>query len=179
LNTLPHDHLLFQAMPKPKPLPLPTQERLQELFDYSVTTGHLYWRTGPYKGSWAGSENHKGYIRVRIAGITFMAHRLVWKWVTGNDPAQQLDHRDRDKRNNAWHNLREADLYQQSRNRAAPTGKTSGLPRGVRRNHSRYGAQLRVGKGIQHLGTYDTPEEAHQAYLQAVQEQHGDFAYCA
>ena len=167
-----------QAMPKPKPLPM--QERLQELFEYSVTTGHLYHRQGRNQGQIAGSvTGNGGYRFIRVDGVRYAAHRLVWKWVTGNDPAQQIDHRDRDTLNNAWHNLREADPHQQSRNRAAPTGKTSGLPRGVRRNWSRYQAQLRVGKGTQYLGTYDTPEEAHQAYLQAVQEQHGDFAYCA
>ena len=178
--SLPHDHLRDQAMPKPKPLPM--QERLQELFDYSVTTGLLCWETGSWRGHPAGRVSHSnGYLDVRISQQTYRAHRLVWMWVTGEDPGDQdIDHIDGCRTNNAWHNLRLATRSQNHCNRGPQANGTSGF-KGVCffKPRQKWRARLNVGYVEHHLGYFDTPEEAHAAYLAAAERLHGEFARTA
>ena len=183
MNTLPHDHLLFQAMPKPKPLP--TQERLQELFDYSVTTGTLTRRKGfpgVSVGDVAGSVHRTtGYRVIDVASDRYGAHRLVWMWVTGEDPGDQdIDHIDGCRTNNAWHNLRLATRSQNHCNRGPQANGTSGF-KGVcfSKRRQKWRARLNVGYVEHHLGYFDTPEEAHAAYLAAAERLHGEFARAA
>jgi hypothetical protein len=38
---------------------------------------------------------------------------------------------------------------------------------GVTRSRKRWKAHIKVGDKVLHIGTYDTPEEAHAAYLAA------------
>ncbi len=177
MNTLPHDHLLFQAMTKPKPLP--TQERLQELFDYSVTTGHLYHRQGRNQGQIAGGvTGAKGYRHVWVDRLLFRAHRLIWCWVTGEDPINQvIDHADRATDNNAWHNLRLADRCQNLSNCKRHKDNASGF-KGVSwdKRTQRWEAKICHQRKQMSLGRFDTPEEAHAAYVAAAERLHGEFA---
>ena len=180
MNTLPHDHLRDQAMPKPKPLP--TQERLQELFDYSVITGHLYHRQGRNQGQIAGGvTGTKGYRSVWVDQTLFRAHRLIWCWVTGEDPINQvIDHADRATDNNAWCNLRCATHSDNLANSKLTTRNTSGF-KGVsfHRGAQRWMAMAWRGGRPNYLGLFDTPEEAHAAYLAAAERLHGEFARTA
>lgn len=59
--------------------------------------------------------------------------------------------------------------------RAQYRHKSSGLPQGValtRRTGKPYMARIKLGDKQVYLGSYETPEEAHQAYLQAKRD-HG------
>jgi hypothetical protein len=47
------------------------------------------------------------------------------------------------------------------------------------RPNGRYQARIRVDKKIIWLGTFDTPEEAHSAYVQAAKQHFGEFARTA
>ena len=166
----------------PKPKPLPTQERLQELFDYSVTTGHLYRRQGRNQGlPVALQAKNSRYPTVWVDGRVCLVHRLVWVWVTGQDPASlHIDHIDRQGTNNAWHNLRLATVSQNLGNACRHRDNTSGF-KGVYRDSesSRWVARITFHyKGI-HLGYFDTPEEAHAAYMAAAERLHGEFARAA
>ena len=92
---------------------LPTQERLNELFTYSPVTGELWWKK-PYNSmqrtdSPISNPNSFGYLRVSVDGHRYKVHRVIWKMVTGQEPPQELDHIDRNRSNNAWHNLRPID----------------------------------------------------------------------
>ena len=183
MNTLPHDHLRDQAMPKPKPLPM--QERLQELFEYSVTTGQFTRRKGfpgVSVGDVAGRVNRTtGYRVIDVDCDRYAAHRLVWMWVTGEDPGDQdIDHIDGCRTNNAWHNLRLATRSQNHCNRGPQANGTSGF-KGVCffKPRQKWRARLNVGYVEHHLGYFDTPEEAHAAYLAAAERLHGEFARTA
>ena len=95
--------------------------------------------------------------------------------MTGEDPGEmEVDHKDRDRQNNRWDNLRLATVSQNRMNCGIKS--RSGLPKGVKFNKGRYGARIVVDKVDHWLGTFDTPEEACQAYKAAANDLHGEFA---
>lgn len=106
-----------------------------------------------------------------IDGKQYLSHRLIWKWVYGADPHGELDHIGQEglpvKLNHSW-NLQEV-TSREHRTITHAHYKKSGLPIGVYLEGNRYqGRIVQDGKKI-YLGTYDTPQEAHHAYLQALQ----------
>jgi len=163
-----------------KPKPLPSQERLQELFSFSVVTGELRWQksyNNTYTGRVAGKVLTNGYRYVTLEGKHLLAHRVVWKWVTGQDPLNhQIDHIDGDRTNNAWHNLRLATSANNCHNRGRQSNNKSGFKGVSLHVQGRWVARIRANGIDKHLGLYDTPEEAHAAYVAAAERFHGDFA---
>lgn len=77
----------------------------------------------------AGSQSPNGYWHVGIKGHgSYVAHRLVWALRYGRDPGDsQIDHRDRDKRNNHPSNLRLATVTQNAHNTDALPSNTTGV----------------------------------------------------
>ncbi|HDT6063955.1 TPA: HNH endonuclease [Enterobacter kobei] len=66
----------------------------------------------------AGSRVGNGYYQVKISGISYGAHRVVWSIANGEIPqGMTIDHIDRNPENNEISNLRLADKYLQARNR--------------------------------------------------------------
>lgn len=96
--------------------------------------------------------------------------------MTGEDPANDVDHLDGDTANNRWRNLRPATKHQNLRNSRLHRGKA--LPKGV--SHCagtwRLRASIYVDGKQKHLGMFDTPDEAHAAYRAAAQAAFGEFA---
>ena len=155
--------------------PLPTQQELHRLFDYSPVTGELYWKVmlssrGPV-GSVVGKKKTQfGYKRARIGGVEYMQHRLVWCWVTGEDPGElEIDHKNNWRDCNAWHNLRKATRSQNTMN-------TSGA-RGIYRNKwGRWRAVISKDGTCYHLGMFALEAEARAAYAEAAKRLHGEFS---
>ena len=48
--------------------------------------------------------------------------------------------------------------------------------KGVYLRKNRWIAQIAQHKKVKHLGSFDTPEEAHKAYCKAGKKLHGEFA---
>ncbi|WP_120636202.1 AP2 domain-containing protein [Ruegeria sp. EL01] len=93
------------------------------------------------------------------------------------EPFQGVDHRDGDGLNNRRSNLRTADKSQNARNTGAHADNLSGL-KGVSYSRQRrnWRAAICVRGKRKHLGVFDSPEEAHAAYVQAAHQLHGQFA---
>ena len=158
-----------------------TQERLKELFSYDPEAGdfvRLVGRPGPNAraGDVAGCDNGQGYVRIYVDGHGYKAHRLAWLYVHGEWP-KHIDHVNGDRADNRIDNLRSVNQQQNNMNLPVYKNNTSGL-RGVSfyKRTGRWKAQIQAsGKKIG-LGYFDTPDEAHAAYVSAAEELHGEFA---
>ena len=160
------------------PLDLPSQELLRERLAYNPETGILTWaysRKGVIEGKVAGRPHRNGRrVQLVLDGKSYLAHRIIWKWMTGEDPPQLIDHINHDPLDNRWENLRLATPAQNSAN-ARGYGK---YKKGVRLSTCgvTFEAKIMVGGKTIFLGGYDTEDEAHQAYCDAANRIHGLFA---
>ena len=101
-------------------------------------------------------------------------HRLI---IGLTDPDVKVDHRDRNGLNNTRTNIRACSHGQNMRNSGTRSDNTSGF-KGVYfdKRRGKWAAQIVVNGKNRYLGSFITPEEAHQAYCRAADELHGEFA---
>lgn len=164
-----------------------SQERLKELLSYDPLTGVFLWRVkrcNKMPGDVAGCNKNRNYTVVYVEGKFYRAHRLAWFYMNGVWPSTFIDHRDTNKHNNAWDNLRLATKSQNQANVGLIKSNASGF-KGV----SRYSAGQSYGKPWQasirkdgksrHLGHFSTQKEAHAAYVLAAETIFGEFARAA
>ena len=156
-----------------------------ELFEYDAETGIFRWRVtmvgGNYSsfvkarpGDIAGKvDKSTGYVRIRTHGEKFFAHRLAWLFVTGEWPRLHIDHKDGDKENNRFGNLRDVTRSVNLQNRKGPSkkNKSTGVL-GVRAANDKFLAEIRINGKTRNLGRFDTTEQAHAAYLTAKRKFH-------
>ena len=165
-------------------------EDLKALLDYDPETGKLLWKkrdvsmfvfdsqrhTGKRRYSaeracnmwntrYAGKEalnvpNNWGYLHGSINGRNEMAHRVIWKMMTGTSP-EIVDHINGNKLDNRLCNLREATPTLSSINRSIAINNKSGVI-GVFWNtgRKRWRAQISMDGKQCNLGEFDTKEEA-------------------
>ena len=138
--------------------PLPSLERINELLDYDKDTGVFTWKVsrGPIPAGSTAGQRWVDYIRIKIDGASFQAHRLAWLIITGYDPLEKIvHHKDADKRNNKADNL---ELATPSENACITL---RGEPKCYQKTaKGKYQAVFTLnGKRIT-LGTFDTAEEA-------------------
>jgi hypothetical protein len=149
-----------------------TAERAREHVDYDPATGVFTRRSTGQPTGWLCKN---GYRYVSICRKDHLAHRVAWLLMTGCWPAE-IDHRNMDRLDNSWANLREATRGQNSSNRRVKSHSQLGI-KGVRRNpRGRFVARIRVAGVTFHLGVFDTPDMAAAAYQAAAQRLHGEFA---
>lgn len=149
-----------------------TVSLLRELLDYNPENGIFTWRK---TGKIAGNLNPNGHVYIGIRGYYFKAHRLAWFYIY-EEWAGLLDHKDQRASNNAISNLRKATASQNQANKSIYINNMLRV-KGVKEKPSgRYEARIRVNKRLLYLGTFDTIEEAREAYKQAAIEHFGEFA---
>jgi len=107
---------------------------------------------------------------------TVRMHRIIM----GNPQGLQIDHIDMNGLNNRRGNLRVATRSQNKCNMAARADNSSGL-KGAHRHvcSGRWTSKIGIRGRQIYLGCFDTPEEAHEAYCNAVSEYHKEFARTA
>jgi hypothetical protein len=164
-----------------------TQERLKELLDYDPETGIFTWRGVQRQtsvGTIAGSVDKDGYIAICVDYSPRRASRLAWLWMTGEWPSDQVDHKDRDRKNNRFSNLRLATGSQNQGNRSLSKTNKSGFKgvsryRAGERSGRPWQASIRISGKSKNLGYFSTREEAHAAYCAAATAVFGEFARTA
>ena len=95
-----------------------TQLRLKEMLEYNQKTGEFLWKKKPNKrivvGGVAGRVITHGYKGITIDGVSYLAHRLAFFYMTGETP-NEIDHINHDRADNRWSNLRESTRLKNSR----------------------------------------------------------------
>ena len=155
-----------------------TRGRLMEVLDCDPEIGEFYWKEQPGSrsdlvGKRAGYNSPKPYRSITIDGEGYIEHRLMWLYVHGKFPSDQLDHINRKGADNRIENLREATNSETQRNRPAYVG-LKGAHWNKRDRRWVASAALDNGKTT-NLGSYDTEEEAHEAYCKAAKKCYGEF----
>jgi hypothetical protein len=142
-----------------------THKELLERLSYDPDTGIFTWlksnsNVAP-SGSIAGCLNKvTGYWQIRLNRETIRAHRLAWFYVYGMWPEKQLDHINRVKTDNRIKNLRIVTQSENNQNK-----KVKGYT--YSKADKKWKAYIGVEGVRTHLGYFDSPEEAQQAYLEA------------
>lgn len=141
-----------------------TQEELKSLLSYDPETGEFTWLVN--KGSRAQANNKvgkpcktHGYVFIRINKKLYRAHHLAWLYFYGVYPSLDIDHINQIKHDNRLCNLREVSRSVNNYN----TNKRKGY---CKRN-DKYRSYINVNGKQKHLGTFNTEEEAKEAYEQA------------
>ena len=150
---------------------LPTQEELSAIFDYDQTTGVLFWKPRAGDVSWnkviggkpSGCLDSKGYIRIRTNGAVWVAHRVIWKLIHGEDP-DFIDHINGIRHDNRVGNLRSVTQTENARNTKRKRHNTSGVS-GVhwRSKDQRWAATIHNEGKLIRLGQYRSFEDAVKA----------------
>jgi hypothetical protein len=132
---------------------------LKELLEYDQLTGIFKWRnsrSGVSKGV-AGTVQGSGYIQIRVLGKRFYAHRLAYAYVTGTWPKNLIDHKNTNRIDNSFDNLREAANSLNAHN--------SKLTCGVARNKNGSYRACLVSDGVHiRFGAFDSLEYAMRVY---------------
>lgn len=156
---------------------------LRELLDYDPENGELRWKerdkshfktardcrawNTAFVGRRAGRIHHPdkkfGYIRrsLCIKGSEYIEHRVVWAWMTGEEPPACIDHINHDATDNRWCNLRDG-VGINDLSHSKKVNNTSGVT-GVHWDSSRskWMVLVRVGGGKRiNGGRYDSLEAA-------------------
>lgn len=155
---------------------LPLKEIETEIrarLDYDPASGDITWKHRPgdpsfnsqFAGRAAGytARTCIGYMsrHVKIMGRSYLAHRIAWLIMTGEEPPEQIDHINRDATDNRWENLRASDGVANARNRSRQSNNTSGFT-GVywSKAVSKWQASVKVGGRLHYLGVFADKEEA-------------------
>lgn len=152
------------------------RERLLHLLAYEPDTGLFRWRLSRAcrgsAGQVAGSTNRAGYVEISVDERKYLAHRLAWLFVHGEHPSLELDHLNGIRNDNRIANLRLATRTVNNQNRTRPQATNRLGFLGVSPDRARFRAQIQVAGKKLHVGTFDTPEEAHSAYVAAKRKLH-------
>ena len=153
-------------------------ELARSIWAYNPETGHFYWLVSPrYRievGDRAGFFNGKYWI-LRWRGKNYKAARVAWLMQTGAWPVGQIDHKNCDKLDDSFLNLREASNEQNCCNRRTRKDNVLGI-KGVHEQDGRFIAQIGHKRRVIYLGCYGTPIEAKRAYDAQAAVLHGEFS---
>jgi hypothetical protein len=155
-----------------------TQERLKELLHYDPDTGLFTWikstNTSIKINSVAGGKTSRGYTQIRADKKLYLARRLAWLYVYGNFPESFLDHVNEKPSDNRISNLRLATHQENGHNKSTPNkNNTSGFLGVIwQKPNKKWLAQIRINGKRKHLGLFNTPEEASEAYKAAKRNLH-------
>lgn len=154
-----------------------TGKELRTRLHYDPVTGVFTWLKSDVPARWngleAGSRLSNGYVYIAIENKKLLAHRLAFVYMEGHCPEDMdVDHINGDPSDNRWLNLRLVTTSTNLQNLKRPhVDNVSGLL-GVSPIGKKWRAQICTNGRNKHLGSFDTPEEAHEVYLTAKRKLH-------
>ena len=141
------------------------QETVKKLFHYDAESGMLLWRNGNGRNvkPWqqAKALNGNGYCSVKIEKKNHPVHRIIWLYVYGHFPEQDIDHKNRIRNDNRLCNLRAVSRTDNCQNISLPSHNKSGHI-GVSwfKNHNCWTVYVKVNKKNKWLGYYKNLDDA-------------------
>jgi len=143
--------------------------------------GELYWLknvSNKKENSIAGGLVNTGYRRVMIHNKSYAVHRVIWEILKGPIlDGYQIDHINHNRADNRIENLRLATNKQNNQNKSVRKDSETKI-KGVywRQDTKKYRAKIKINGKENHLGYFDTSEEASIAYQEASKKLHGEFS---
>jgi len=116
-------------------------------------------------------DKRRGYRIVSINKKLYLYHRVLYfihndDWDIHNSSTDNsIDHIDRNPLNNSIENLRVVTHAQNQWNR-------DGKGYSFHKREGKYVAEIQVNCKRKHLGSFENPEDAHQAYVEAKKKYH-------
>lgn len=179
---------------KNEPNPIPSKDFLDECFAYDPLTGIMRWKKRPrihfdsnqaykmWNTRYAGMvcDTRRGnYLGVSINGVSYYIHRLIWMIMTNDQPPRSIDHKDGDKYNNQWDNIRNGDSGVNGKNAAIRSDNTSGMAGVRKRLNGNWYVMVGTPPDRVYLGDYDNLEEAKRVCreyrkISGFSERHGE-----
>lgn len=123
-----------------------TQKQVRQSLTYNPDTGSIVWKERPvehfksvgamrsmnsrYAGKPFGSvqtSRGKRYFSAMLFSKNVKVHRVIWLYMTGSWPVNQVDHINGDGTDNRWCNLREVDLSENGKNMRLREDNSTGL----------------------------------------------------
>ena len=161
---------------------------LRELLHYDPETGIFTWKPRDRKWSksycahraWNAKHpgDRAGWVKryksleyrsrtIKLLGKYYNEHRLVWLYMTGEEPAGCIDHINRDATDNRWRNLKLSSHQENATNRSMQANNTSGIC-GVswHKATSRWQATCKIKGKSFYLGLHDTRDAASEAVME-------------
>lgn len=173
--------------------PMPSVEFLKECFEYHED-GFLTWKKRPlhhfssshrmnqcnsqFAGKRAGFQHHSGYWYIRMGLKDIGVHRIVYVIFFGAlEMGLEVDHRDGDRSNNRYQNLRRANHNGQAHNNKKRSDNTSGY-RGVHleKASGKYSVNIQINGKQKKIGRFNNAVQAALVYDAAARKHHGEFA---
>jgi len=146
-----------------------SQKELKARYKYDPETGIFTYNinAGKFKiGEVAGGLTSDGYIRIRISGKEYRAHRLAFLYMTGKFPVDKVDHKNRIRTDNRWDNIIEVTSLENSKNRNINTNNTSGVT-GIYRSSNKWRVRIMVNGETIPLGCFEDFADANIARIEA------------
>lgn len=154
-----------------------TYEYVAQVLNYDKETGVFTWKktTGrrAKSGKRAGCRT-TGYEFIGINKKLYLAHRLAWLLTYGNWPKDFIDHINGNSLDNRISNLRDVpcSLNLQNQRHAQRRSKSGLLGVSFHKARQLWRAQIAVNFKTIHIGYFNTPEAAHEAYMAKKREVH-------
>jgi hypothetical protein len=162
---------ISQIINPKKPKEILTQQMLKDILRYDENTGFFYHRRirkGVTEVNQKAGVVDNGYVKIRINGKSYRAHRLVWLYTYGEFPKDQIDHINHDRSDNRIINLRVVNNAENSRNKVMLDSNTSGVT-GVYldKNRMKWCAHIGIDGKKKHIGYYGNFDDAVEARKKA------------
>ncbi len=126
----------------------PTLDELKELIDYDPITGIV---TKKLNGMRYQSTDSMGYTRISLAKFgSFQAHKIIWFYMTGEWPTNNIIHINGKNNDNRWKNLK------------MPV-QNNVIFWGIKKQKLGYYAKIEQEGEYDALGPFKTRDEAKQA----------------
>lgn len=161
---------------------LPPQDVLNAILDYNPETGVLTWKrrdssffqssdrfsqealANIWNGKNAGKPalqaiHDRRYYAGSVLGERHLAHRVIWKMATGEEP-KTIDHINGDTTDNRLKNLRSISISENLRNKSLYWNNKSGTSGITKTPHGKWKVQIGNGGRQIYIGCFDDFEGA-------------------